>query len=112
MIRIIRAYRPIDGEPLLPTVRTMVVNAAGSVARNTVSAATGNQLLAPGHVKVARKSKCLDGCPYFRQSDQRCAKCGCWTDYKLSLAAEKCPDNPPRWLPYLDIDKVITPAAK
>lgn len=82
-----------------PTILQMVSNFATSITRwakegfPTVDEATFN----------ARVAKCAQ-CPHQKGWStigiMRCRLCGCANgtkSLKLTMATEKCPDNPPRW---------------
>lgn len=53
--------------------------------------------LAPESVIAERTTICGD-CP--KRRGPSCGLCGCAVKHKVRLAAQRCPDNPPRWCAY------------
>ena len=74
--------------PELPAKGAMLKNAAGSLGRNLKSLVGGNPLNADPETIKERQAIC-NGCEFMK--DRRCAKCGCWLQYKTILHAESCP---------------------
>jgi len=85
--------RPSGGEYPSPAVQA--ANLAGAVVRAVRSAARGKPVLVPGAVYQERLAICRQ-CPEYDRERSRCRQCGC-TTAKLTLAAERCPLEPPRW---------------
>ena len=82
----------LTAEPEMPSHGQMATNAASSLAKNLKSLAGGNKLKADPDEIERRKAICST-CEYFDRG--RCAKCGCWLQYKAILRAESCPAG--RW---------------
>jgi hypothetical protein len=84
----------------LPPVGRQALNLAGAAVRIAARAATGAPVLVPADVLAARQAQCR-ACEHFRQSDWRCALCGCCTGRplldKLLYASESCPAAAPKW---------------
>ena len=78
----------LDKEPEMPSHGQIAKNAGGAFARNLRSVMSGNSLNADPDVIEARKALCK-ACEFM--TNDRCAKCGCWLQYKTRLRAEKCP---------------------
>ena len=78
----------LDAGPEMPSKGQMAKNAASSLAKNLKSLAEGNRLKADPDEIERRKAICAD-CEFMQNS--RCAKCGCWMQYKAILRAESCP---------------------
>lgn len=79
-------------EPPLPSLWTQAANAAAAAVEIVVDVVLGKPILAPADVQEARRATCL-ACEHWRPSDSRCSRCGCYTEAKLSLASEACPDG-------------------
>lgn len=78
--------------PSLPSMTQMAKNIAGSIAKTAKSAITGQGIRISSEEAKRRLDICNNGpCPFFRQSDQRCSKCGCYMAVKTYLKAERCP---------------------
>ena len=80
----------LDAKPAMPSKGQMAKNAAGSFTRNLKSVMEGNSVNADPDVIKGRQAICKE-CEHM--SNNRCAKCGCWLQYKTILRAEKCPIN-------------------
>jgi hypothetical protein len=91
-------------DPHLPSLGAMAGNLAAAARR------AGMSVITPGQKTIRTESEqsailkiCNTSgpagapCPYLRQADQRCSKCGCYTQWKSKLATEHCPDRPPKW---------------
>jgi hypothetical protein len=94
---------PSTGAPL-PPLRTMAGNLAAATGRTIISTITpGRKTFRTESEQSAILKICNTSgpagapCPYLRQADQRCLKCGCYTQWKSKLATEHCPDRPPKW---------------
>jgi hypothetical protein len=74
-----------------PTAATTVVRAAKVAVKVARSVAKG---FVPADVAAARLAICQT-CPNLAKG--RCRLCGCFMAAKVRLAAESCPDAPPRW---------------
>lgn len=44
-----------------------------------------------------RRTKICSECPLMQPKDFKCGVCGCYLRYKISMATEKCPNNPDKW---------------
>ena len=77
-------------EPPLPPKAEMLGNAMSSVVKMVYEGASGNQVKLSKEEAATRLEIC-NGCEFFRKSDQRCSKCGCFMAIKTYLKAEKCP---------------------
>jgi hypothetical protein len=90
--------------PPLPSICTMAGNLAAATGRTIISAITPGQKTFRTEAEQSAILKICNTsgpagapCPYLRQADQRCLKCGCYTQWKSKLATEHCPDCPPKW---------------
>ena len=81
----------------MPPHATILQNLAAAALRNAQR--LGNSKLLVSHeVRDARLALC-NVCP--KKEGSRCSLCHCFVgelSLKLRLAAEQCPDVPPRWL--------------
>ena len=77
-------------EPDLPPLAEMaanVVQAAGAEAGAILSGVP-----AVSDQEIAKRMDLCRAChPHFRQSDERCALCGCVARYKTRLRSQHCP---------------------
>ena len=76
--------------PSLPAMNEMAKNAISSLWNTAKGAATGKGIKVEKEEAERRLTICR-GCPFFRQHDERCSKCGCYMAVKTYLRAEKCP---------------------
>lgn len=76
--------------PDLPSMTNMAKNVLGSMFKTAKSAVTGHGVRVEKEEADRRLSICR-GCPFFRRTDERCSKCGCYMAVKTYLRAEKCP---------------------
>lgn len=79
-------YRP----PALPSLRTMAGNAARAARAETSARLTGVHPLTPAEIE-RRLAICQAPCGQWRESDQRCAACGCYARFKVRLRSSQCP---------------------
>lgn len=86
-------YEPgeVPAEPP-PGLMTM----AGNVARAAARFVGSGLKVAPPEVQAERLAIC-SACPNWIAGGRRCSLCGCMTDYKIKMASERCPAEPPRW---------------
>jgi hypothetical protein len=76
-------------------IRSKPLPHKAEMARNVAQA--GKQALLTGFKKVSdeeqkqRHTICKTDCEWYRQEDDRCAKCGCFTSFKSRLEAWHCP---------------------
>lgn len=47
--------------------------------------------------EAQRRLEICQRCEFFRKSDQRCSRCGCYMSVKTYLKSSKCPLPVPRW---------------
>jgi hypothetical protein len=78
-------------EPELPSTGEILKNAAKSVLGNVAQAVKGEVRVSTE--EAARRLEICSRCEFFRASDQRCSKCGCFMALKTYLKAEKCPTD-------------------
>ena len=76
--------------PDLPSMTSMAKNVMGSVFKSAKSAITGHGVRVEKEEADRRLAICR-GCPFFRHTDERCSKCGCYMAVKTYLRAERCP---------------------
>jgi hypothetical protein len=92
---------PEPPPPPPPTPYPGLIRQAQNLASATVN--VGWTAMQGGRVRVpdeeyARRLEVCRACPQYDQGRRRCRLCGCYTELKLRLATEQCPDDPPRWL--------------
>lgn len=76
--------------PSLPNMAEMAKNVLKSLGRVVKSAAKGDGIRLGKEAAEARLAICR-ACPFFRSTDERCSKCGCYMAVKTYLRAERCP---------------------
>lgn len=81
---------PAQEDLSLPSLTQMAKNVLGSLGRTAKSAVRGEQVKVSAEDAETRLTICR-ACPYFRHTDERCSKCGCYMAVKTYLKAEKCP---------------------
>lgn len=74
-------------EKPLPPKRVMV----GNLISAGVQAARSGAKKVSEQEQQRRLNICITECEWYRQSDKRCARCGCFTAYKSTLEAWHCP---------------------
>lgn len=86
-----------DKEPAKPTVEAplpptgqILRNVTRSVMKNMTAFINGEGTSLTKEEAEKRLAVCKT-CPFFRASDMRCGKCGCFMSFKTYLKAEKCP---------------------
>lgn len=77
-------------EPELPAVAQVIKTAAKSVVNNVKAVLKGETIRVTTDEAQRRLDICKS-CQFFRESDERCSKCGCFLSKKTYLKAEKCP---------------------
>lgn len=92
--RIVRAApepgrMPAVPEKALPSVGRMAVNFGRALAEEAAARLMGVPAVTSER-EAERKAIC-EGCPEYRPSDGRCAKCGCWRNKKASWRSQRCP---------------------
>lgn len=100
---ILHVYRARP-EPPLPPLGRQALNLSRAALRIADRIITGGPVLVPTDVLATRQA-CCRACEHFRQSDARCALCGCCTGRplfdKLLYASEACPAAAPKWHAWL-----------
>ena len=82
---------PLPQEELsLPSMAQMARNVLGSLGKTAKAAISGQGVKVTAETAEARLAICRT-CPFFRHTDERCSKCGCYMAVKTYLKAEKCP---------------------
>lgn len=81
---------PPTEELSLPSMTQMAKNVLGSLGKTIKAAASGQGVKVTQETAEARLAICRT-CPFFRHTDERCSKCGCYMAVKTYLRAEKCP---------------------
>jgi hypothetical protein len=71
----------------LPSKAEMARNVVGA----SLKAIYSGGKKAPPLVQEHRHTICKTNCEWYRQEDDRCAKCGCYTSFKSRLEAWHCP---------------------
>lgn len=79
-------------EPELPSTKKMAKNLVKSVVKNTANVIKGEGLKL-SEEEAQRRLEICKRCEFFRHTDQRCGKCGCYMATKTYLKAEKCPTH-------------------
>jgi len=82
------SYYGLKLQPALPSVGAMFQNVLGAVVDVVVE---GIALRPKEEIEAARQL--CKKCPMWRESDNRCAACGCYLDYKRRLKAWHCPQG-------------------
>lgn len=77
-------------EKPLPSKLQMARSAVSTIAEVSKGLLQGKGLKVSDEVLTHRKSICAS-CEFFRESDQRCSKCGCYLSSKTYLKASTCP---------------------
>ena len=78
----------------LPSLPQQIVNAASAAGKALMSGITGHGIRASENTIQQRKNICFS-CPNYLPDSKRCKLCGCYTEVKLTLKTESCPEN--RW---------------
>lgn len=81
---------PAPATPSLPSMTEMARNISASLGRTVAAAVTGRQVKEGTEEQARRYAICRE-CPFFRASDERCSRCGCYLAVKTWLKAERCP---------------------
>lgn len=77
-------------EPALPPATTMAKNLISSIGQVAKQAIQGKGVYNNEEIAQRRLGRC-NKCEFFRKSDQRCSRCGCWMAVKTYLKAMECP---------------------
>lgn len=81
-------------EPVLPSVKTITVNAMKSVG-SAISSLLKKEPLKAESEEATKRLEICRSCEFFIKTSERCSKCGCFMALKTHLRAEKCPVG--RW---------------
>lgn len=73
-----------------PPIQEQTANLVKAVGKAALASVKGEKVFVSEEVKADRQVIC-DGCEFYCRYNKRCYKCGCPTEYKLSLATESCP---------------------
>lgn len=92
--------RPDAKLPQMPPVLQQLVNAGGAV-RRLAEAAIRRSKLTRNAEEVEACMKICASCDQWNSEKKRCAKCGCFSQFKARLSTERCPLN--KW-PTVDIE--------
>jgi uncharacterized paraquat-inducible protein A len=68
----------------------MARNVTASLGRLVAGAVTGKGVVQEKTGQEQRLAICR-ACEFFRASDERCSRCGCYLAVKTYLKAERCP---------------------
>lgn len=82
--------------PPLPSKFEMAKN----LTKTAFAAAKGvirGQSLKESDDEAKRRLEICKRCEFFRHTDQRCSRCGCYMSVKTYLKSSKCPLPVPRW---------------
>lgn len=79
-----------------PPVLVQAGNALVAAGRVVSAVVRGEPVMATAEEQARRLAICV-ACPEYDPDASRCRKCGCHARAKLSLAASRCPLDPPRW---------------
>lgn len=77
-------------EPALPTAGAMAKGLLGT-AKDVVKGIVHNQGVFVSDEVHTERMRICEGCEFFRQSDRRCSKCGCFMQNKTKLKKAYCP---------------------
>lgn len=77
-------------------LKDKLLKGAKSLGTIALNAATGVDQIAPDNEILKRKAICAS-CPELKKPLKQCSVCLCFTDFKTTIAAEKCPLD--KWLP-------------
>lgn len=76
--------------PSLPSMTQMAKNVTKSLAKTAGRFIQGMPIKTSSGEANSRLAICRT-CTYFRHTDERCSKCGCFMSVKTYLKAERCP---------------------
>jgi hypothetical protein len=76
-------------QPDLPSTGEMATNLARATLAELAQRMTGRKPI-PKDVVEKRLAIC-HSCEFFRPSDERCSKCGCFLKHKTAWRSQKCP---------------------
>jgi hypothetical protein len=90
-----RKYAPPEPEPpapALPPVHVMAKNAATAVKQELKARFSGVPPVLQAEID-RRLAICNAPCEHFIPDQGRCAKCGCFTNFKAKLRSQHCPEG-------------------
>lgn len=76
----------------LPSLKEMAFSFTSTLKDAVVKAAHEGTVLA-GNMTLAKRMDTCTKCEFLIHESSRCSKCGCFMNYKVRLAASKCPLN-------------------
>lgn len=79
-----------DTPPALPSFAEMAKGFFGSAKDVITGAVHGEGVLVTEDVYISRMDICKT-CEFFRQTDSRCSKCGCFMEAKTRFVKTTCP---------------------
>jgi hypothetical protein len=79
--------------PSYPPIAEQAANAAKAAGRFVASG-----LKTVDKAEYERRLAICKACDQYDAKQARCVLCGCRTKYKLRMATESCPLDPPKWL--------------
>lgn len=88
--------QPVKPQPQLPSLKTQVKNAASAASR-VISNIVHNRPIKASDEIIAKRREICTACDKYDSARGRCLLCGCMVKWKITLASEKCPFNPPKW---------------
>lgn len=88
------ALDEIHKEQALPPIGVMSAAAIRAVIDESTAVISGVPSVSSDELQ-RRVSICTEPCEFFRPSDSRCSKCGCFMAFKARLRSQQCPAG--RW---------------
>jgi hypothetical protein len=79
-----------EAQPELPPLKEMAKGFLGSVKDVLLGAVQGEDIVVTEEVYTSRMNIC-NSCEFFRKTDSRCAKCGCFMEAKTRFKRTFCP---------------------
>ena len=81
--------------PDLPSLPTQAKNLVQSLTREIIATVSGtlHTTAEESHLRLTICQACLPPAGFFRESDQRCSKCGCFLSAKTRFRSSMCPDG-------------------
>ena len=81
---------PCCGNNAMPPITQQIKNVGNALGRVTKAVLT-NQKVKASDEEINRREVICAGCEY--KNGNRCSKCGCWYEVKITLLTEKCPEK-------------------
>ena len=78
------------GKQAMPKLTTQLKNVAVSAKRTIGNIVSGAPVLATEELVSKRREIC-ENCEFWNAVKKKCSICGCYTNAKIRLKAEKCP---------------------